>query len=85
MIFPLYRRYSHGRTYFKIVSDNSFEELNIVGKAFIIRNFEVKIFTDRIFILDMIEKKENLWVEISEEEYEIKKNYCIANLQMLPH
>ncbi|MBX9853385.1 MAG: hypothetical protein K2X86_16690 [Cytophagaceae bacterium] len=83
MIFPLYRKYSHERTYFKIVSTNGFEELNIIGKSFILRNFEVKIFTDRIFISDMMENKENLWVEIGAEEYEAKKNYCLANLQML--
>ena len=68
MLFPIYRKYNHNRTFFKITSDKDFEELNIMGNSYFLKNFEVKIFSDRIFILDMIENKNNLWKEITEEE-----------------
>ena len=83
MNFPVFRKYSHNRTFFKINSDKNFEELNLIGKTYTLRHFEVKIFSDRVFIQDMIENKDHYWTEISEGEYEEKKAYCLEELKPL--
>ena len=81
MKFPIYRKYSHNRTYFKITSEKNFEELNIIGKTYSLHNFQSKILPDRLFIQDMIDNRNNHWDEISEEEYDQKKTYCTEKLQ----
>lgn len=83
MHFPLFRKYSHNRTFFKINSLKDFEELNLIGQSYTLRNFEVKIFTDRIFIQDLIENRNNYWVSIPEEEYEERKAFCIQHLKRI--
>lgn len=83
MKFPLFRKYSHDRTFFKINSTNDFEELTILGTLYIYRQFEVKIFSDRVFIQDMITNDKNHWKESTEEEFQLKKTYCLTQLQPL--
>jgi hypothetical protein len=83
MIFPIYRKYRHNRTFFKINSEKDFEELNIISQCYTLRHFEVKILPDRVFIQDMIENKNNHWNESDEEEYYLRKSFCEKNLQHL--
>jgi hypothetical protein len=83
MEFPLFRKYSHDRTFFKINSPNDFEELTIIGTWYIYRHFEVKIFSDRVFIQDMIVNDKNHWIESSDEEFQLKKTFCLTKLQAL--
>lgn len=83
MEFPVYRKYAHNRTFFKINTEKDFEEINIIGNSYLLRRFEVKIFPDRVFIQDMIENKLNYWVVSSREEYETKKSFCLNNLKPL--
>lgn len=69
-IFPLYRKYPNNKSYFKLLSENEFEEIQFIGdKGFIFR-FEAKILPDRYLISDMIELKDKTWVEIEPEEYD---------------
>lgn len=81
MDFPLYRKYAHNRTFFKIISEKHFEELTLIGNSYLLRQFEVKIFPDRVFIQDMIENKDNYWLDSFKEEYEAKKTFCLKNLK----
>ena len=71
--YPQYRKYKNNKSFFKIISDKEWEEIQIVGSKFILNQFTVKIMPDRNFIHDMtFDYKEN-WEVISEEEYEQKK------------
>lgn len=83
MKFPVYRKYPHNKTFFRINSENDFEELNLIGKAYTLRHFTVKIFSDRVFIKDMLENTQRYWIEISEEEYENQQSYCMENLNRI--
>lgn len=83
MKFPVYRKYSHNRTFFKVNSFSDFEELNIIGNYYYLRNFRVKIFSDQWLINDLIENRNNSWIEISQEEYENRRSYCYENLKAL--
>jgi len=66
--FPQYRKYPNNKSFFKVLSNNEFEEINAIGKKYFLTKVEAKILPDRNFIADMIEASEN-WVEIEEAEY----------------
>ncbi len=82
MNFPVFRKYAHERTFFKINSLNDFEELNIIGNYYSISHFEVKIFSDRTLINDMISNTGNYWKDSKKEEYESMKEYCLNKLNI---
>ncbi len=73
--YPQYRKYTHGRTYFKIISDSEWEELHISNNKITIHSFIAKILPDRNYIYDLTFDYRENWIVIEEEEYEkIKKN-----------
>lgn len=68
--FPVYRKYDHGRTYFKILSTEEFIEIGRLGSSYSETHFKAKIFPDRNLISDMLANSAGHWVEIDSEEYE---------------
>lgn len=70
MEFPQFRKYSNNKSYFKILSQTQWEELQIVGKKVLVHQMEVKILPDRNFMMDMMSNEGNRWVIIDEKEYE---------------
>ena len=76
IIYPQYRKYSHDRTYFKIISANEWEELHISKVQVRIHSFTANILPDRNFIHDLTFEYQKNWVVIEEEEYEkIKRKF----------
>lgn len=72
--YPQYRKYLHGRTFFKIISAEEWEEIQIMGSSYSIHQFKVNIFPDRNFLHDLTFDYEKNWVVIEEDEYErVKK------------
>ncbi len=72
--YPQYRKYLNNKSFFKIISDKEWEEIQVVGSKHVLKNFSVKIMPDRNFLQDMtFDYKEN-WEEIEEGEYETIKN-----------
>lgn len=67
--FPQYRKYPNNKSYFKVLSVDSFEEIQVVGKNYFLTKVKAKILPDRNLIADMIEAAAN-WVEIEEVEYQ---------------
>lgn len=76
MKFPLYRKYSNNKSYFKVFSNDKFEEIQFIGKHCYIETFEVKILPDRNFISDLIVNYGGHWLSIDEKEYNEQLNYC---------
>lgn len=68
--FPLYRKYSHNKTFFKVISFDEFEEIQIQGDGIKRFKFVAKILPERNYIQDLISNDQQNWVEIDEEEYE---------------
>ena len=68
--FPVYRKYSNNKVYFKIISLTEFEEINISGTK--VRKISViaTIHPDRVRIMDMLENTGGYWEEASEKEWE---------------
>ena len=79
--FPIYRKYSHGNTLFKINSKENFDELNIIGSFYIYRNQQAQIFPEFTMIIDMIENLNNNWESILENEFIEKLEFCKNNLK----
>ena len=78
--FPVYRKYPHNRTYFKIYSETEFEEIQLIGKYYQIKLNKATILPDRNFIYDMLHDYQNNWIEISAEEYVQFFQQCQKNL-----
>lgn len=77
MLYPVFRKYSNNKSYFKVLNANEFEEITVLASNFWIYRFEAKILPDRYLIHDMIELEAGRWESITEKEYEHFKNYCI--------
>ena len=72
MHYPQFRKYVHGRTYFKIISPTEFEEIHILGDKHIIHHFIAKILPDRNYIYDLTQNYQGHWEVITEKEYQEK-------------
>ena len=70
IVFPVYRRYRNGRSYFKIINERSFEEVGSLGTKRIVSVTEAKQFPEMIFIRDLLVNYKGMAEEISAEEYE---------------
>jgi len=74
--FPVYRKYTNNKNYFKIIHANEFTEVSVIGKQVIIKKIEAKIYPDKMFILDLINCIPPI-LKITEEEFksiEIQSN-----------
>lgn len=81
--FPLYRKYPNNKSYFKVLSPQIFEEVQVVGKYYRIEQFEAKILPDRNLIGDMIDLTQGHWVEIDKSEFDNFKAHCQAHLVLV--
>ncbi len=75
--YPQYRKYSHGKNYFKIISKDSFEEIQILGNRITLHLFEAKILPDRNYIYDLTFNYHEFWVENKASEYETLKKKAV--------
>jgi hypothetical protein len=79
--FPLFRKYEHGSTYFKIISADSFEELKIMGNNYSLKHYKATILPDRNYISDLIKNEGNHWKIIEEYEFNEALKNCEQNKQ----
>ena len=68
--FPVYRKYSNNKSYFKDESAANFRELKITGSLIESFDFEAKILPDRNFIQDMLNLENGYWEPIDKEEWD---------------
>lgn len=79
--FPLFRRYLHGNTYYRINSQENFDELMVIGKFYVYKNFQARILPEYQLIIDLIDNAENRWEIIEVEDFEKKLDYCREKLK----
>ncbi len=77
--FPAYRKYPNNKSYFKVLSAETFEEIQIIGRYYRIERFVAKILPDRYFISDMLDLASGHWVETDEESFENFRKNCETN------
>jgi hypothetical protein len=70
--FPVYRKYKNGKSYFKIISRNEFEEIQILGSKKIINTIKAVQLPEMNHVYDLVYNKA-IAQEISEKEYLITK------------
>jgi CRISPR/Cas system-associated protein endoribonuclease Cas2 len=70
IVFPVYRRYKNGRSYFKIINERAFEEVRPLGSKRIVSLTDAKQFPEMNFIRDLVFNYSEMADEISAEEYE---------------
>ncbi|MBL7892637.1 MAG: hypothetical protein JNL63_08400 [Bacteroidia bacterium] len=73
MNYPQYRKYKNNKSYFKISSAETFEEIRATGNKYFLYQFTAKILPDRNFISDMLKNHEGNWEIITELEYSTVK------------
>ena len=81
--YPVYRKYPHGKTFFKIISQSEFEELQIIGNHYSIITLTAKILPERNYIYDLTFDYQGHWEVIDEQEYITAKENCIKNLKKI--
>ncbi|MCA0429818.1 MAG: hypothetical protein LCH32_04890 [Bacteroidetes bacterium] len=67
MKFPLYRKYSNNKSYFKVLNEIEFEELKFIGQKIELYKVKATQYPEKLFIKELIENAE----KISGEDYEI--------------
>jgi len=68
--YPQYRKYSNNKSFFKIISPEKFEEIQVLGKKKTLHRFEAKILPDRNFIYDLTFDYKTNWILCDLSEYE---------------
>ncbi|MCC6691504.1 MAG: hypothetical protein IT235_08235 [Bacteroidia bacterium] len=79
MIFPQFRKYKNNKSYFKINSINSFEEIKQEVSGYILYKFTAAILPDRNFISDMLSSNSVHWQLITQQEYDEVKSKVNIN------
>lgn len=79
--FPIYRRYTNNKSWFKVLGPDSFEEVQLMGPYYSIHHFEAKILPDRNFIADMIALEGDSWVEVGESDYQEFIKKCLQEFK----
>lgn len=67
--FPVYRKYKNGKSYFKIISRNEFEEIQVIGSKKIKNLIKAIQLPEMNHVFDLVYNKD-LALEITKEEYE---------------
>ncbi len=67
--FPVYRKYKNNASYFKILSRNQFEEIQIIGTKAKVNLITANQFPEMNHIYDLVYNHEGLGSEITENEY----------------
>lgn len=71
--YPQYRKYANNKSYFKVISPELFEEIQLLGRNKTIHTFKAKILPDRNYIADLTFNYNEHWVICEQSEYESLK------------
>ena len=77
--YPQYRKYNNGKSYFKIISSEEFEEIQVLGNKKTLHHFNAKILPDRNYIYDLTFNYQEYWLVCDKEEYEKLKKMCYSS------
>ena len=75
MNFPIYRKYTNDKVFFKIISETEFEEITLIGSKTLHQTITATTYAERLYIKDMIDIKDGRWLVCEQKEFEkIKDN-----------
>ena len=71
LMYPQYRKLSNNKSFYKILSEHSFEEIQLVGSSVITTNTNATKYPEFIRIKDMIDCK-TPFESLTKEEFDIQ-------------
>src|SRR4051812_37063350 len=71
--FPVYRKYLNGKNYFKILNEQEFEELQVIGGSVFYKKTIALQYPERLFIRDLLFAYAAMATKSNEEEFESLK------------
>lgn len=75
MQFPQYRMLSNGKTFYKIIDERNFEEIQISGSKIYRYKFVAEKYPEILKIKDLLNVSDQIYIEINEQkwlEFEMK-------------
>ena len=75
--YPQYRKYSNNKSFFKILSPEKFEEVQVLGNKKTLYKFDAKILPDRNFIHDLTFDYKKNWLICDQSEFEDLKKIAL--------
>lgn len=69
MEFPQYRKRFDNKSFYKILNERSFEEVQRIGEKVFIHTLKADKYFEILLIQDILSNKDNLYTTISEEEF----------------
>ncbi len=69
MIFPQYRKMSNNKTFYKITSSKSFEEIQLIGEKAVIHRVVAEQYPEMLRIQDMLSMENDWFFPSNEDEY----------------
>jgi len=69
--FPLFRKTPNEKSFYKISANDELLEIQKIGSKFISHQLKAKIFPEKNLLQDMIENKDDFWININEKEFEV--------------
>ena len=79
MSFPQYRKYKNYKSYFKILSDQEFYEIQLLGNKYSVYHIKVKILPDRNYLNDMLYNYKESWKLCNKKEIIFIENCLKTN------
>ncbi len=71
--FPIFRKYASGTSFFKVISFEEMEEVQVIGSRKWVHLLKATTYPDRVKIMEVIAGDENLFASLSEAEYHQSK------------
>jgi hypothetical protein len=81
-IYPLFRKRSDDKTYYKVISELEFEELKIFGKKYTILQIIVIKYPEKLYISELINAHGSIEC-LNEQQYSEIIQYCQSNFQKI--
>jgi hypothetical protein len=69
MEFPQYRKRFDNKSFYELINERSFEEVQLIGEKKFIHQLNAEKYFEIILIQDILSNKDGLYEVISEEEY----------------
>jgi len=70
MVFPQYRKRFDNKSFYKITSLTTFEEIQLIGKRFFIHVVHAKKYFEQLQVQDMLNAEIEMYQTSNEEEFE---------------
>ena len=69
MEFPQYRKRFDNKSFYKVINEQTFEEVQMIGEKSFLHQLQATKYFEQLLIQDILACKDGLYEVITEEEY----------------